>query len=267
MKRTLLLVTMVALVAITAFADLVPWPGPDPGLVYIGGQGFGNIKVLAGAQANSQDLGGGNYELVCGGPGGTNQQNSWGTCGLLGANNTDLIHLDRPITLASIGIADFSTAASQVVLIFNGDQAGGANLITLQQLALGFWYSSNGITFAAPPNWGVASYEGDNLGGQSGQGSAGYAYALDTTQAAAAQAVLNAIAGANLNNIYLGGGFSAGCNIPGRTNPAGCLATDDGPDDLKVTSKLGVVVPEPASILGLGTVLLLVGSRLRRKKA
>ncbi len=29
----------------------------------------------------------------------------------------------------------------------------------------------------------------------------------------------------------------------------------------------GVVVPEPASILGLGTILLLIGARLRRKKA
>jgi hypothetical protein len=259
--------------------DIVPWPGgagTEPQLVPEAGQGFGNIIVLAGAQTHQNDPGGGNYEIVCAGPNGTTQQASWASCDTFGVpNNTDIIHLDRPITLGgagdySLGITDFSTAASQVTLIFNGDQIGGENVITLRALALGFWYW-DGSDFTKV--WDTWNWVDNTLGGQSGQGSAGYGYVLDAAQAQAAQTALNGVSGANLTNIYLGGGFIAGCGLPGDlfandTEPSGCIATNDGPDDLKIARIAPTTsVPEPASILGLGTVLFLLGNRLRRKKA
>lgn len=147
-------------------------------------------------------------------------------------------------------------------MVFNGNQTGRANNITLDQLALGFW-GFNGTSYSL--FWSTVTTLPFNtiLSNQSGQGGDGYGYALDPTEAAAVQTHLT---GYSLANIYLGGGFSAGCD---GTHFSGCSApAKAGADDLKVAKILAPTsVPEPVSILGFGTILLLLGSRLRRNRA
>ena len=138
-----------------------------------------------------------------------------------------------------------------LVLVWNISETGQDVSANLQDLYLEI-ASSNGTTFYAyldPTIAGTAYKQGTGTG----LGGSGFVFTLDSAEAAAATLFTNTNCGAG-KTCVVAGGFSA-------------FNTDDGNETLFVTS-IGNpgVVPEPASIFLFGTIALVTGSAIRRRR-
>lgn len=260
MGRIVVVFFVVLLGTAPCFADLIPIAPVGTNQVPSSGAGYGSVLTLLnahntsgsnadGLETNCNILSGGAVLSACTGPFATmpgglndpgNQNETW--------------------SIAATGITDPSQAASQLLLVFNINQEGSDTTITLQNLGLALWYNGSPIFSAL-----TATNDTYNAIAQ-GIGQAGWGYQLDSTQAAAAQTAINTaiLGGATLNNIFVTGAFRAGC----LTGTAGCA--NDGPDTLFLDAHGATVssIPEPASIVALGTALLAIaGGLLRRRKA
>ncbi|HSR07666.1 MAG TPA: PEP-CTERM sorting domain-containing protein, partial [Bryobacteraceae bacterium] len=163
-------------------------------------------------------------------------------------------------SIAATGITNASTAASQLLLVFNTNQTGPHTLqgeaITLDALGLAIW---NGNTLVWSTLTTLSDVYDTTL---QGVGQAGFGYKLDAAQAAAAQTAINtAIAGgASLNSLMVTGAFQAGCLSPATTSCA-----NGGPETVFLDSQ--AAVPEPMSLSLVGGGLLALGLFRKRFSA
>ena len=132
---------------------------------------------------------------------------------------------------------------SNLVLLFNGNEGGNAGdqPITLNSLGLSL-YSSTGTRLATFTTTAATSFNSFP-----GVGNAGEGFALDTTQAAQANALLTA-------NPQLRIGTDA--NVSGAQG---------GPETIQLTT-VASTVPEPSAVIMLGSGLLFVGIGAFRRR-
>jgi hypothetical protein len=247
--------------AANCFASLIPISAVGTNLVPTSGAGFGNVLTLL----NAQDSGGGNTDgleancdvissgsviSACSGPFASLALNDPG-------------NQNHAQSIGATGITNSTTAASQLLLVFNTNQTGPhtpqGEAITLDALGFAIW---NGNTLIFSTLTTLSDLYDVTL---QGVGQAGFGYKLDAAQAAAAQTAINtAIAGgATLNTLMVTGAFKAGC----LTGNVGC--TNDGPETIFLDAQgAGVVpVPEPISLSLVGGGLLALGLFRKRFSA
>ena len=262
MRRTnALFFTIMLASAASCFASLIPISAVGTNLVPTSGAGYGSVSTLLNADNSSGSNTDGlesNCNLF------TNSvvsQSCGGPFASLGLTIHDAGQQNNAQSIGSTGITNSSTAAQQILLVFNTNQTGPhtaeGEAITLQALGLALWYNGD-LIFSAVRS--TADTYDTTL---QGVGQAGFGYQLDAAQAAAAQiAINNAIAGgATLNTIFATGAFQAGC-LTGVTT--GCA--NDGPETLFLDSQ-AAVVPEPMSLSLVGGGLLALGLFRKRFSA
>jgi hypothetical protein len=240
--------------AVNCFADIVPISSVPTNRVPLGGTGYGNVLTLL----NAQDSGGGqtddgleaNCDIVSGGVAVSSCSGPFSSLTLNDPGNQN-----HAQSIAATGITDSTTAASQLQLVFNINQTGSSQAITLQDIGLALWVGDTNIFSALSARTDTYTTI------EQGNGQSGFAYELDATQAAAAQtAIDNAIAGgATLSTILVTGAFQAGCPPPGT-------CANDGAETLFLQHQKGSVsVPDGGvTLMLLGGVLVGIES-LRRK--
>ena len=235
-----------ALCASSAFATLIPI-----GAVASSGNGLGAVNSVVTFQNTGLEVGcvgvdsGGltvTGASVCAGgvtaPGGvTNEQTGSG-------NNT--------YTAANLGLSPIgATTFANIILIFNGNEGGGASEpITLDKLSLNLFGSTGTVlgSFSTVAPYVAAAFPG--------VGNAGFGFQLDATQASAANAIL-------LANPDLRIGASASASL-----------ANSGPDTVFI-SRIdatqpgggggGSAVPEPTTAGMLGAGLIGVSMILKRR--
>ncbi len=146
------------------------------------------------------------------------------------------------VSLSSLGI----TNASQILLNYNPSQTGASPSTDIKDITLKF-YNAAGVTCT-----GTASdslFFGDT-GTNLGNGGVGFVLQLDAAEAA----LVNAACGVNLS----------GCDrVTAETT---ILGSNDGPDSYTLFSRTLAVVPEPSTLMLLGTALAGCGIFLRRRR-
>jgi hypothetical protein len=146
-------------------------------------------------------------------------------------------------SIASLGL----TSAADLRVVFNAQEPGGAgNGITLGNLQLNIYNPTTGAALFSSGPFAPQSFADT----QTGTGNSGFVFALDSTQAAQAQAA----------------GFGSGANLIGLS--ASASDATGGPETFFVANTQAVSpVPEPATyalmIAGLG-VLGLAAKRRRK---
>jgi hypothetical protein len=234
--------------AVNCFANLVPTALPvGTNLIPNSGSGYGNVLTLLNAQDKNDSDGleancgvapfsGGNATEACSGP-------------FSSLTLNDPANQNQVQTIGASGITNASTAASQLLLIFNINQQGSSDAILLQNIGLALWDASGNLLF------GTLSARSDEYTPiEQGIGTAGFGYKLDSGQAAAAQTAINTYLAANttktLSDIFVTGAFQAGC-------PPGTACANDGAETLFLGAQGStVVVPDG------GITLMLLGGAL-----
>lgn len=223
-----------------AFADLV-YAGP----VDLSGTGFGHVTTLLTMQENGREMKSG-VESGCVGV------NSSGMTAIgpsecqgdnVGGNEKPPAHSPHNSTPAV-------TNASQIAIVFNSDEPqddGGA--IALGNLVMAL-YNSSGQSGFVSGNF-AAPVEFSDTSSESGIGKSGWAFDLNSAEAAEAQAAIN-----------------AGYNLLGLSATAS--RAEGGPEtfllmarDTLSPSLPNSTAPEPASLMLLGTGLLSVAGVVR----
>jgi hypothetical protein len=237
-----------------AFADLV-FLGP----VDIHGTGFGTVGPIMTMQTTGQG-GAGTDEQGCSGWNGTAVIIGASACApavvsddetqpaYTGADSKGPAHFphnDSP-TLSSLGI----TNAEQIAIIFNPDQSGKDHPITLNDLTITLWSSTGTLIWNSGDITGGNTNNGDSdlfAHTDSGVGKSGIVYVLDSTQAAALDAM-----NFDFTTTHIGlSAFATGAT--------------GGPDSFSVVER---VVPEPSfffvSLAGFGLFVTMTYVRRRR---
>jgi hypothetical protein len=153
------------------------------------------------------------------------------------------------------------TSGAQVGIGFNSGQTGGSG-ITLQDLTLTIY---NGTTAVGSFSLlGPITFSAADLALQQGNGNAVFDFGLDAAQQVQFNAIL-ALPGSS--GFFAGLGAFLGCD--GTGDPAGCLVSNDGPDSFLGFAQTGQTVtevPEPASLLLVGSGLALATARVRNRR-
>jgi len=217
----------------TTFANLV-----EVGSVNLKGTGFGNVNTILTVQALGQGMGG--TESGCVGINSAGKQ----TIGSSICQGNNPGGDEKPPNKSPHNQTFIISDASALAIVFNTDQPGGS-AITLDNLVV-VLYNANGQVgftsgnFASPINFASTSFE-------TGIGKSGWEFMLDSTQAAQAQAAID-----------------AGFNVLGLSSTIS--GASGGPETFFVTTgNTPAPAPEPASLLLLGSGLVLTGTVMRRK--
>ncbi|MGB7024175.1 MAG: PEP-CTERM sorting domain-containing protein [Candidatus Acidiferrales bacterium] len=217
----------------STFADLA-----EVGSVNLKGTGFGHVNTILTIQALGQAMGG--TESGCVGIDPSGKQ----TIGSPICQGNNPGGDEKPPNKSPHNQTFTISDASALAIVFNTDQPGG-RAITLDNLVLVFYNAQGQVgftsgNFAAPIRFASTSFE-------TGIGKSGWEFMLDSTQAAQAQAAID-----------------AGFDILGLSSTIS--GASGGPETFFLTTgDTPAPAPEPASLLLLGSGLVLAGTVMRRK--
>jgi hypothetical protein len=262
-RISLLLIAVLAMcTANVAYADLI---FNEP--ISVTGTGFGTVAPIMTMQTTGAG-GAGVAEQGCSGWNGSDVIIGLSACApsvvsddetqpaYTGADSKPPAHFphnDAPL-LSSLGITD----GGQVAIVFNPDQSGPDHPITINDLTITLWDDATGKLI-----WNSGDLTGGNGGGldgedtyvfahtDSGVGKTGIVFLLDSTQVSALDTAVTGNGGFGTVRIGLSG------FVTGATG---------GPDTFSVAN-VTTAIPEPASILLLGSALLGLGLVARKRQA
>jgi len=157
------------------------------------------------------------------------------------------------VSLSSLGI----TNASQILLNYNPSQTGASPSTDIKDITLKFYNAAGVVVISVDGGCGstCTGTASDSLffgdtGTNLGNGGVGFVLQLDAAEAA----LVNAACGVNLS----------GCDrVTAETT---ILGSNDGPDSYTLFSRTLAVVPEPSTLMLLGTALAGCGIFLRRRR-
>ncbi|HLW83315.1 MAG TPA: PEP-CTERM sorting domain-containing protein [Candidatus Acidoferrales bacterium] len=209
------------------------------GQVNLQGTGFGNVNTILTVQALGTGMGG--TESGCVGLNSAGKQiDGPSACQGMNAGGNE----KPPDKFPHNQVFKVSDAFTLAV-VFNTDQPGGS-AITLDNMVLVLYNAQGQVgftsgNFAKPMSFASTSF-------QTGIGKAGWEFMLNATQAAQAQAAIN-----------------AGFDFLGLS--ATISGASGGPETFFLAGGSGTApTPEPATLFLLGTGLVLTGVALRRKR-
>jgi PEP-CTERM motif len=221
-------------------ADVVFIGGVD-----MGGTGFGNVNTIMTMQALGQQMG--SIESGCVGV--SDQGRLSTTVQWLNTHNqtdSDLCQggniggFEKPPSDFPHNQTFKISDAAKLVVVFNSDQPAGGS-VSLKNLVFVLFNANGQVGFTS----GATSQVFSSTRSEPGIGNSGWEFTLNATQRAAAQAAIN-----------------AGYDFFGLS--ATVTDSTGGPETFFLLNAPGVV-PEPATLLLLGTGVCLFGGLLRRR--
>lgn len=214
-------------------------PTPATSFVDLGAQGFGTAPRLLTTQGSGQD------DFLSGKETPIDVEHG---AAIDGANKS------TTPTIAATGW----TSGAQVGIGFNSDQSGNTG-ITMQDLILTIYNGTTAVgSFALGPAF--INFSPADLALQQGNGNAVFDFKLDAAQQAQFNTIL---ASPGSSGFFVGLQADLGCPAGA---PAGCMVTNDGPDSfVAFQQSAGTPVPEPGTLLLLGTGLVSVAGFARKK--
>ncbi|HET8547453.1 MAG TPA: PEP-CTERM sorting domain-containing protein [Bryobacteraceae bacterium] len=217
----------------------------------ISGAGLGNVSTILTLQSPASSTIEGGCVLPGATPGTGTQCSAFGssTAFAAGTVQTGASQIGSP-TLGSLGI----TRAEDLRIILNATEPA-ANSIVVEQLVLNLFNGAIVLgtthTLAAPQT--IANT-------QTGVGNAGFAFALNTAEAIAVNALLNALPSATRNAVQIG---LAARISDAAGGPETFFAANAGALPPPVGA---AAIPEPASVALVGSALLAAGLLRRRPR-
>lgn len=208
------------------------------GPVNLKGTGFGAVNTILTVQALGQGMGG--TESGCVGLNMSGKQID-GSAACEGNNAGG--NEKPPDAFPHNQVFQVSDAAT-LAIVFNTDQPGGSSIV-LNNLVLTLFNAQGTVgftsgNFASPMTFASTSFE-------SGIGKSGFEFMLDATEAAQAQAAIN-----------------AGFDFLGLS--ATISGASGGPETFFLSTGSSSPTPEPSSLALLGIGLLFSGVMMRRKR-